>query len=120
MRGRLLFVIGAAAGYVIGARHGREAYDKIADRAAEVWTSPRAQKVVDGAADLVRDRVPFVGGALASAIERGSDRIDETVDEATDAHDDHADHADHIEGTEHPEGTSKRADRSTSNGRDDD
>lgn len=84
MRGRLLFVIGAAAGYVIGARQGREAYDRIADRAAQVWTSPRAQKFVDGAADLARDRVPFVGGALASVIERGSDRIDDTVDDAAD------------------------------------
>lgn len=39
MRGKILFVAGAAAGYVLGARAGRKRYEQIAGAAKKVWES---------------------------------------------------------------------------------
>ena len=44
---KLLLIVGAAAGYVLGARAGRERYDQIADRANQLWTDPRVQEKVE-------------------------------------------------------------------------
>ena len=47
MRNKLMLLIAAGAGYVLGARAGRERYDEIADRANKLWTDPRVQEKVE-------------------------------------------------------------------------
>lgn len=44
---KLMLLVAAGAGYVLGARAGRERYDEIADRANKLWTDPRVQEKVE-------------------------------------------------------------------------
>lgn len=44
MRGRILFVVGLGAGYVLGAKAGRQRYEQIASAADKVWNSPTVAK----------------------------------------------------------------------------
>jgi hypothetical protein len=64
MRGKILFVAGAAAGYVLGARAGRKRYEQIKSAATKVWESPGIQKQVDSIEDFVAAKVGDVPGAL--------------------------------------------------------
>ena len=68
MMGKLKWLVGFGAGYVLGARAGRERYAQIAARAQELWSDPRvqekagqAQQALTGKADqaqqAVRDKV---------------------------------------------------------------
>lgn len=44
---KLLFVIGAAVGYILGARAGRERYEQISQQAGKVWNNPKVQSTVE-------------------------------------------------------------------------
>ncbi len=44
MRGKLMFIGGLAAGFVLGARAGREKYEEIAANARKVWDHPTVQE----------------------------------------------------------------------------
>jgi hypothetical protein len=76
MRKALLLTLGGGVGYVLGARAGRPAYDRIttrwSDLASAVGISDVFQAVKDAGCD-VRD----------SAVRRASDAVSTTADEAT-------------------------------------
>ncbi|WP_285114655.1 hypothetical protein [Leifsonia sp. fls2-241-R2A-40a] len=57
MRGKLLFVAGAAVGFVLGARAGRERYEQIKATAVKAWQSPSVQKQVHAVEDFVAEKV---------------------------------------------------------------
>ncbi|WP_236779247.1 hypothetical protein [Agromyces seonyuensis] len=57
MKGKLLFVVGLATGYVLGTRAGRERYDQIAQAAKGVWNAPTVQQGVGAAKDFALARV---------------------------------------------------------------
>lgn len=57
MRGKILFVTGAAVGFVLGARAGRERYEQIKATATKVWQSPGMQKQVHTVEDFVAEKV---------------------------------------------------------------
>jgi hypothetical protein len=44
MRGKLWFIGGVAAGFVLGARAGREKYDELVRNARKVWDHPTVQE----------------------------------------------------------------------------
>jgi hypothetical protein len=44
MRGKLMFISGLAAGFVLGSRAGREKYEEIAANARKVWQHPTVQE----------------------------------------------------------------------------
>jgi hypothetical protein len=56
MLGRLTWVVGFGAGYVLGARAGRERYDQIAGRAQALWSDPRVQEKAGHAQQVVRQK----------------------------------------------------------------
>ncbi|HEV7184127.1 MAG TPA: hypothetical protein VGN33_06485 [Leifsonia sp.] len=64
MRGKLLFVTGAAVGYVLGARAGRKRYEQIKSAANKVWESPGIQKQVNAVEDFVAEKVGDVPGLV--------------------------------------------------------
>ena len=64
MRGKLLFVAGAAAGYVLGARAGRKRYEQIKAGAARVWETPGIQRQVNAAEDYAAEKFGELPGAL--------------------------------------------------------
>lgn len=63
-----LLVLGAgAAGYVLGARAGRERYDEILRMAGRVKDDPRVQEKAAQAADLAREQAPVIKDKAAQA-----------------------------------------------------
>ncbi len=44
MRGKLMFIGGLAAGFVLGSRAGREKYEEIRANAKKVWEHPTVQE----------------------------------------------------------------------------
>jgi hypothetical protein len=70
MRGKLLLVIGLAAGYVLGARAGRERYEDIKRAAGKLWNDPRVQHQVRNAEDFAKDKAPEVVEFLADGAKK--------------------------------------------------
>lgn len=67
MPGKLLFVLGAGIGYVLGARAGRERYEAMKAQADSLWNDPRVQEKFNEAGQAVKDRAPEVQAKLAGA-----------------------------------------------------
>ena len=44
MRGKLIFIAGLGVGYVLGARAGRERFDRMVGQARRMWESPAMQE----------------------------------------------------------------------------
>lgn len=55
---KLSLIVGLAAGYVLGARAGRERYEQIAAGAESVWNSDAVQKQVSNVQGLTGKYVP--------------------------------------------------------------
>jgi hypothetical protein len=64
---KLSILVAGAAGYVLGARAGRERYDQIVALTQRVWSDPRVQRQTSAAADAVKEKAPDVGAAIADA-----------------------------------------------------
>jgi len=79
MKGKLLFGAGIAAGYVLGSRSGRAAYDKLKARAAALWESQPVQDKVAAAADAVKEKAPEVSEQLGEAARRAGTVIGSAV-----------------------------------------
>lgn len=68
MTRRLTFLIAFGAGWVLGARSGRERYEQIAGKAQELWGDPRVQEKADRAQQLVRDRAGAADSRLREMV----------------------------------------------------
>lgn len=79
MKGKFLFATGLAAGYVLGSRSGRAAYDKLKARSAELWNSKPVQDKVAAAAETVKDKAPEVSEHLGEAARRAGTVISSAV-----------------------------------------
>ncbi|GAA4678669.1 hypothetical protein [Frondihabitans cladoniiphilus] len=88
MKGKILFVAGLAAGYVVGARAGRQSYEKIKSRAGNVWHDPNVQKGVHKAEDFVAENAPIVGKKAAETASDAAHAVSEKVKSATSKADD--------------------------------
>ena len=55
MRGKFLFIVGLAVGYVFGTRAGRRRYEQIKSAAQNIWESEPVQWSVKQAQDAVGD-----------------------------------------------------------------
>ncbi|MFF7729944.1 YtxH domain-containing protein [Streptomyces sp. NPDC008001] len=74
MRYRLTFMVGAAVGYVLGARAGRERYEQLRKGAQQIAQNPAVRNTVESAAQN--------GRALASrALTQVGDRMPDSVSE---------------------------------------
>ena len=66
--GKLTFIAGMAAGYVLGARAGRQRYEQILRTSAKVWNSGPVQKQVFNAKEVARTKAaPVVADMVADA-----------------------------------------------------
>ena len=82
MRGRILLVIGLGAGYVLGAKAGRQRYEQIASAADKVWNSPSVAKqrhevqhfVETKGPQLVESAKDAAGGAMDKVNRAGGRR----------------------------------------------
>jgi len=91
MKGKLVFVLGAAVGYVLGTRAGRERYEQIKRGAQRVWNTEPVQHgvelvkdVVDEKTDDLKELAIRFGGELFSNLARArqSEEAFATTDEA--------------------------------------
>ena len=87
MQGKLAFVFGAAVGYVIGTRAGRQKYDKLKSQAKDLWEDPRVQRTVSDAEAFAQVKLSDAGEALGEAGQKVADKVGEVVNKhvATDA-----------------------------------
>lgn len=67
MKGKIAFVLGAAVGYVLGTRAGRERYEQIKRGAEKVWHTEPVQKGVDLVRGTIDDRAEDVKSFLLRA-----------------------------------------------------
>ncbi|WP_375405114.1 hypothetical protein [uncultured Amnibacterium sp.] len=85
MQGRVLFVAGAAIGYVLGARAGRRRYDQIKATADRVWNDKNVQKsvndVVGTVQGFVKDKAPEVQGAVVGQAKKVVARVKKSDDD---------------------------------------
>ncbi|MGJ0204143.1 YtxH domain-containing protein [Leucobacter sp. gxy201] len=67
MKGKVAFVLGAAVGYVLGTRAGRERYEQIKRGAKAVWGTPPVQRGVAAVRGAAQTRIDQVKGAALQA-----------------------------------------------------
>ncbi|MET3768314.1 hypothetical protein ABIB15_000994 [Marisediminicola sp. UYEF4] len=77
MRLKLIFIVGLAAGYVLGARSGRAPYERLKAKSTEAWEDPRVQKVVHEAEDFVKENAPIVADKVAEGAKVAAQKIAE-------------------------------------------
>ncbi len=78
--GKLSFVVGLGAGYVLGARAGRRRYEQIRSRAVRLWSSEPVQARVADATELVKDHAaPLVADRLAGLVGSMNQSVRERV-----------------------------------------
>ena len=67
MKGKIAFVLGAAVGYVLGSRAGRERYEQIKRGAESLWATEPVQRGVDAVKDVAQVRVDQVKDSMIRA-----------------------------------------------------
>lgn len=87
MKGKILFVAGLAAGYVVGARAGRQSYEKIKNRADQVWNDPKVQRSVTKAEDFVAEKAPIVSKKIQETASDAAHAATEKVKSVTSKND---------------------------------
>jgi len=74
--GKLTFIAGLAAGYVLGARAGRQRYEQIARTSGKVWNSGPVQKQVATAKEAARTKAaPVVADMVADAARATGEKL---------------------------------------------
>lgn len=69
---KLTLLTGAAIGYVLGARAGRQRYEQIKMSAGRAWRSDTVQQQVGKATDQIKQKGPEVAAAAGQAAVRGA------------------------------------------------
>jgi hypothetical protein len=78
MKGKILFVVGVALGYVLGTRAGRERYEQIKAGAEKVWNDPRVQQQVHTVEEFVKDKAPDLADKATSAAKKVAQTVRNT------------------------------------------
>jgi hypothetical protein len=77
--GKASFVLGAAVGYVLGARAGRKRYEQIKGQATRLWNSdPVQHRVGDATAAVKQQAAPYVTEKLGDAMKSVSQSMRNT------------------------------------------
>jgi hypothetical protein len=76
---KLSLLVAAGAGYVLGARAGRQRYDQIAATARKVADNPKVQRVAHKAQDAAAQQASAAAGAakdkVSSAASSAADKV---------------------------------------------
>ncbi|MBF4582470.1 hypothetical protein BIU98_08060 [Curtobacterium sp. MMLR14_010] len=83
MRGRLLFVAGAALGYVLGSRAGRARYEQIKTVSGKIWNNDNVQKSVHGVEEFVADKTPDVADFIGEQTKKVVRKVGQKKDAPT-------------------------------------
>ena len=67
------------AGYVLGARAGRERYDQIAGKAQQVWRDPRVQRKASQAQGVAAEKASQAASVAVEKAAQAATSVQETV-----------------------------------------
>jgi hypothetical protein len=81
-RSILLLALGVGAGYVLGARAGREPYDRLATGARRVWDDPRIAKARADVETYAKTQAPIVAERAQAFAASVPDRVTDGVQRA--------------------------------------
>ena len=73
--GKLTLLAGAAIGYVLGAKAGRERYEQIMRRASKTWSSEPVQSKIGTAKETVKTRAPKVADKVGKAAKHAESKV---------------------------------------------
>lgn len=79
MKKKLLFVAGAALGYVVGTRTGRQGYEKLKTQAGDVWQKPAVQDGLSRAGSFAEEKIPVVGSTVSHGLKTAADAVTKAV-----------------------------------------
>ncbi|UOR01712.1 YtxH domain-containing protein [Leucobacter allii] len=82
MKGKIAFVLGAAVGYVLGTRAGRERYEQIKRGAQSLWNTAPVQRGVGAVRDAAQLRVDEL---KAAAVRTGKNVVGSLLHASDDA-----------------------------------
>ena len=83
---KLTVLVAGAAGYVLGARAGRQRYDQIAAGARKVVGNPKVQSAKQQAQDFVAEQAAAAGSAVADKAKEAASAAADKVRGNGDAH----------------------------------
>ncbi|MDQ1531899.1 MAG: hypothetical protein QOE37_2004 [Microbacteriaceae bacterium] len=75
MQGRIIFIAGAALGYVLGARAGRRRYEQIRAAGERLWNDANVQRSVDQVVETVQGFVKEKAPEVQEAVIGGAKRV---------------------------------------------
>ncbi|TFD66481.1 hypothetical protein [Cryobacterium ruanii] len=75
MKGKLLFLLGTATGFVLGSKAGRQAYDRLSAKAHEMWGDPATQKVISQAETIARDAASVAQTKVSDLLDRTEESV---------------------------------------------
>ena len=88
MKGKITLLAGAAVGYVLGTRAGRDRYEQLKTQAQSLWQNPTVQEKKTQAQDFAKEKAPEVqekvADAAASATAAAKDKIGKGDDKDSD------------------------------------
>jgi len=76
---KLTLVVAFGAGYVLGARAGRERYNQIAGKAQQVWRDPRVQRKASQAQDVAGHAASQAASAVGDKAAQAATSVRENV-----------------------------------------
>ncbi|WP_432486152.1 YtxH domain-containing protein [Kineococcus esterisolvens] len=79
MMGKVLFLAAGAAGYVLGARAGRERYEQISSVASRAWGNPKVQQKVGDLEGKATDVAKQAGAAAQEKVGAAAGSVAGTV-----------------------------------------
>lgn len=79
MKAKAMLLVGAAIGYVLGAKAGRQRYESIKAKGQDLWQNPKVQEQVSHAQEIAREKAPDVQQKLAEATSRVSAVVSEKL-----------------------------------------
>lgn len=71
---KFTFLLGFGAGYLLGARAGRERYRQVVDKADQIWHEPHVQQAAQKGAHAARNAVETVSATVSAKVAGTADR----------------------------------------------
>lgn len=87
---KFTLLLGFGAGYVLGARAGRERYDQIVAQAQRVWRDPRVQQRAEQAQDVLGEKASEAASAVGEKAAHAASAAQGAVRERLPGSDGHA------------------------------
>ena len=76
---KLGILVGFGAGYVLGARAGRQRYDQLVEKAQDFWADPRVQRKASQAQDVVQEKATQAAGVVQEKASHAASAAQDTV-----------------------------------------